>query len=68
MNGLRNANSAFQRLMDYFQAGLINQTLAVYLDDLTVISDVLEKHIRDLNSVLERICIGTQTDMTLNNA
>lgn len=53
--GLKTAGNTFQRLMDRFRAGLGERTLAVYLDDLIVISETFEEHLSDLRAVFERL-------------
>jgi hypothetical protein len=52
--GLINAGSTFQRAMDITFHGLINQSIVVYLDDVTVFSKNKEDHLAHLRSILER--------------
>lgn len=53
--GLKNSPSTFQRLIDRFRAGLKNITVVAYLDDILVISEDLESHVKDLQQVFERL-------------
>lgn len=53
--GLKNSGCTFQRMMDRFRAGLGHITLAVYLDDLIVISESFDEHLNDLRAVFERL-------------
>eukprot|EP00253_Pinus_taeda_P005266 PITA_05266 len=52
--GLINAGANFQRDMDKTFRGLINRTVAVYLDDITVFSKERSNHLRDLNQIFQR--------------
>jgi hypothetical protein len=51
--GLRNAPSAFQRLMDMVLDGL--DSSKAYIDDVVVFSDTWEQHLEDLKTTLERL-------------
>jgi len=51
--GLRNAPSAFQRLMDMVLDGL-NSSKA-YIDDVVIFSDTWDQHLKDLRATLERL-------------
>ncbi|GBN43994.1 Retrovirus-related Pol polyprotein from transposon 17.6 [Araneus ventricosus] len=53
--GLCNAPAMFQRLMDNFCRGLPEISILVYLDDIIVISDSFEQHLRDLKAVSKRL-------------
>jgi hypothetical protein len=50
--GLINAGATFQRAMDIAFQGLINQSIIVYLDDVTVFSKNKADHLPHLRSVL----------------
>lgn len=52
--GLINAGATFQRVMDIAFKGLINKTVVVYLDDITVFSKKRSNHLHDLNQIFER--------------
>eukprot|EP00253_Pinus_taeda_P029433 PITA_29433 len=52
--GLINAGATFQRAMDTTFRGLINQTVVVYLDDITVFSKERSNHLHDLNQIFQR--------------
>jgi hypothetical protein len=52
--GLINVGATFQRAMDIAFHGLINQSVVVYLDDITVFSKNKEDHLAHLRSVLQR--------------
>ena len=47
--GLINAGATFQRAMDTAFKGLINRTVVIYLDDITVFSKERYNHLHDLN-------------------
>lgn len=51
---LINAGVTFQRAMDTNFRGLINKTVVVYLDDITVLSKNMTHHLNDLNQVFEQ--------------
>lgn len=55
--GLSNGPATFQRLMDRFRSGstLKDVIIFAYLDDIVIMSDTFDKHIRDLQSVFERL-------------
>eukprot|EP00253_Pinus_taeda_P022023 PITA_22023 len=52
--GLINARATFQRAMDTAFRGLINRTVVVYLDDITVFSKERSNHLHDLNQMFQR--------------
>jgi len=52
--GLINAGAAFQRAMDIAFKGLINRTVVIYLDDITVFSKERSSHLQHLNQILQR--------------
>jgi hypothetical protein len=52
--GLINVGATFQRAMDIAFHGLINQSVVVYLDDVTVFSENKEDHLAHLRSVLQQ--------------
>eukprot|EP00253_Pinus_taeda_P017498 PITA_17498 len=51
---LINAGATFQRAMDIDFKGLINRTVVVYLDDITVFSKERSNHLHDLNQIFQR--------------
>jgi len=51
--GLINAGATFQRAMDIAFRGLINHSVVVYLDDVTVYSKCQHDHINHLRKVFE---------------
>eukprot|EP00253_Pinus_taeda_P015330 PITA_15330 len=51
--GLINAGATFQRAMDIAFKGLINKTVVVYLDDITIFSRKRSNHLHDLNQIFE---------------
>jgi len=53
--GLCNGPATFQRLMEQVLRGLQWKTLVLYLDDIVVFSETLEKHIARLAEVLDRL-------------
>jgi hypothetical protein len=52
--GLINVGATFQRAMDIAFRGLINQSVVVYLDDVTIFSKNKKDHLSHLRVVLER--------------
>eukprot|EP00253_Pinus_taeda_P025277 PITA_25277 len=52
--GLINAGATFQRAMDITFKGLINRTVVVYLDDITMFSKERSNHLHDLNQIFQR--------------
>jgi hypothetical protein len=61
--GLINVGATFQREMDIDFHGLINQSVMVYLDDVTVFSKNKKDHLSHLRVVLERC---RKFDISLN--
>ena len=53
--GLCNAPATFQRLMDLVLAGLQWKECLVYLDDIIVLGRTFQEHLRNLQSVLQRL-------------
>ena len=53
--GLSNAPATFQRLMDLVLAGLQWSECLVYLDDIIVLGRSFEEHLKNLQSVLQRL-------------
>jgi hypothetical protein len=51
--GLINVGATFQRAMDIDFRGIINQSVVVYLDDVTIFSKNKKYHLSHLRSVLE---------------
>ena len=52
--GLINVGATFQRAMDIYFRGLINKTVVVYLDDITIYSKKISDQYHDLKQILER--------------
>ena len=52
--GLINAGATFQQAMDIVFRGLINKSVVVYLDDITVYSKIRKEHIPHLKAIFER--------------
>ena len=52
--GLINARATFQRAMDIAFRGLINRSMVVYLDDITMYSKNQNDHIPHLTTIFER--------------
>jgi hypothetical protein len=52
--GLINVGATFQRAMDIAFHGLLNQSVVVYLDDVTIFSKNKKDHLSHLRVVLER--------------
>jgi len=61
--GLINSEATFQREMDIYFRGLINQSIVVYLDDVTVFSKNKIDHLSHLRSILQRC---HKYDLSLN--
>jgi hypothetical protein len=61
--GLINAGATFQRAMDIAFRGLINHSVIVYLDDVTVYSKNKDDHLAHLRSILLRC---RKYDISLN--
>ena len=53
--GLTNAPATFQRYMDAVLAGLKWNTLLVYIDDVLIFSPTFESHLKDVETVLDRL-------------
>jgi hypothetical protein len=51
---LINVGSTFQWLMDIAFKGLLNKSVVVYLDDITVYTKIREEHIPHLKAIFER--------------
>jgi hypothetical protein len=51
--GLINSGATFQRAMDIAFRGLINQSVVVYLDDVTVFSKNETNHLAHLQAILQ---------------
>ena len=52
--GLVNAGATFQRAMDIVFKGLINRSIVIYLDDITIYSKKRTNHLQDLKQIFER--------------
>lgn len=55
--GLRNAPATFSRLIDKFRSGLHDVFALSYLDDIIILSDTFQKHLSDLEQVLQRLLL-----------
>ena len=53
--GLKNAPATFQRMMDRPFHGLIGSNCFVYIDDIVIFGETIEKHPKNLQLVLESI-------------
>ena len=53
--GLTNAPATFQRALDIILSGMTCKTCLVYLDDVIVLSDTPENHVRALDEALTRL-------------
>jgi len=51
--GLINVGATFQRAMDTTFKGLLNKSIVVYLDDITVFSKKRSNHLHDLKQIFE---------------
>ena len=51
--GLISAGATFQRVMNTNFRGLINKSVVIYLDDITVFSRQATNHVNDLKKVFE---------------
>ena len=52
--GLINAGATFQRTMDIAFRGLINSSVVIYLDEITVYSKHRSNHVNHLRHIFER--------------
>ena len=52
--GLINAGTTFQRAMDIAFKGLVNKSVVIYLDDITVYSKKRSDHLKDLKQIFQR--------------
>jgi hypothetical protein len=52
--GLINAGATFQRAMDIAFKGLVNKSVVIYLDDITVYSKNRSDHLKDLKQIFQR--------------
>lgn len=53
--GMKTSGAVFQRLMHNVFRGLQPNIVVVYIDNVTVFSKTMKKHLKDLNLVLEQI-------------
>ena len=53
--GLVNAPATFQRLINYVLRDLVGEICLVYLDDIIIFGKSLEEHLRNIETVFERI-------------
>ena len=51
--GLINVGARFQRAMDIAFKGLVNKSVVIYLDDITVYSKKCSNHLRDLKQIFQ---------------
>lgn len=56
--GLKNAPSIFQRVMDDVLREHIGKICYVYIDDVIILSETLEKHFENLKTILETLRIA----------
>lgn len=52
--GLINAGAKFQRVMDIAFKGIVNKSVVIYLDDITVYSQKRSNHFKDLKQIFRR--------------
>jgi hypothetical protein len=52
--GLKNADTTYQRAMNYIFHDLIDKLVEIYIDDVMVKSASVEGHLGDVRQVLER--------------
>ena len=52
--GLINAGATFQRAMDIAFKGLVNKSVVIYLDDITLYSKKWNDHLKDLKQIFQR--------------
>eukprot|EP00253_Pinus_taeda_P014823 PITA_14823 len=52
--GLINVGATFQRAMDISFKGLVNKSVVIYLDDITVYSKKRGDHLKDLKQIFQR--------------
>ena len=52
--GLINVGDTFQRAMDIAFRGLLNKSVVVYLDDITMYSKIREEHVPHFKAIFER--------------
>ena len=52
--GLINVSATFQRAMDIAFKGLVNRSVVIYLDDITMYSRKCSSHLRDLKNIFQR--------------
>ena len=52
--GLINVGAMFQRAMDIVFKGLVNRSVVIYLDDITIYSKKRSNHLRDLKQIFQR--------------
>jgi len=55
LQGDTNALSTARRVMEYVLDGLIGKTVWAYLDNITILSDSFENHVRDIRQVCQRL-------------
>uniref|UniRef100_A0A914HQZ2 RNA-directed DNA polymerase n=1 Tax=Globodera rostochiensis TaxID=31243 RepID=A0A914HQZ2_GLORO len=53
--GLCNAVATYQRFMSKLFAGLLNESVFVYVDDILIASETWDQHLQDLGKVFERV-------------
>ena len=51
--GLINAGATFQRAIDIAFKGLVNKSVVIYLDDITIYSKKQNNHLRDLKQIFQ---------------
>ena len=60
--GLSNSGATYQRMMDICFSGQRTDKVLSYMDDIVILNQILDEHLRDLKSVYE--CLQT-ADLTL---
>lgn len=53
--GLTNAPATFQRMMDLVLSGLLYELCLVYIDDIIIFSRTFEDHLKNIQTVLDRL-------------
>ncbi|KAH9268689.1 hypothetical protein BASA83_009169, partial [Batrachochytrium salamandrivorans] len=65
--GLANAPAQFQRMMNALFRDVVGKHVLVYLDDIVIYSDTMDKHVKQVQSVLG-VCETTVSTVRLRNA
>lgn len=59
--GVKNGPATYQRVIDTVLGGLKWSICIVYLDDILIFSPTIEKHLKDIECILERLSIAGLT-------